>query len=482
MASHTPPVEVPVDQIDFSPHVGTEAGDFFQTDADLARAAARAGMVNYDKGQAIKIASKVLDMCPARHGTMFLAESGHIARKLHLETGKTLKTYHGHIGPVTKVVVYYTAEGQERLLTGSWDKTIKVWDAESKTCLATLQGHTDFIKALVLRPVWIDTVEGEGEGEGEGAGATKTAQRKRRLKYELFSASYDGTIRHWDLDTFAPALGGRGGAWKGHVRGVNDLYYVNEIEFEDDEDDYDDNDDDNNGKGDRSRKTKGSEYLYSAGSDGTVRKWDILKGQGQGGHCDEIWNYHATTVYRVIVQGNEIWSASADKTVQRFDLETKKVDTKIEHPDFVKTLALAGPYVLTGGREESVRVLSVATGKLIKEIKGHFDEVSSIVVIGTTAYTGSLDGTMRRWSMKEQDLKASHSTLTNATEDQPRAFPLSSSTASVHATAGTKLINVPTDVAAAASTTSADAAPIQATSMLTAEEEAELAELMSDDD
>ncbi|KAF9978917.1 hypothetical protein BGZ73_008422 [Actinomortierella ambigua] len=453
MASNTPPVEVPVDHIDFSPHVGTEAGDFFQSDADLARAAARAGMVNYDKGQAIKIASKVLDMCPARQGAMFLAESGHIARKLHLETGKTMKTYYGHMGPVTKVAVYYTAEGLERLITGSWDKTIKVWDAESKACLATLQGHTDFIKALVLRPVWVHASEG-----AEGSEATQ----QRRLKYELFSASYDGTIRHWDLDTFAPALGGRGGPWKGHVRGVNDLYYVNEIEFEDDDDvDFDD------GK----KKATGSEYLYSAGSDGTVRKWDILKGQGQGGHCAEVWNYHATTVYKVIVQGNEIWSASADMTVQRFDLETKKVDTKIEHPDFVKTVALAGPYILTGGREESVRVLSVATGKLIKEIKGHFDEVSSIVVIGTTAYTGSLDGTIRRWSLKEQDLKATEGT------NSIKAFSSSSSISSAEATAGTKLTSTRAVADAATGT-----AQVQTASMLTAEEEAELAELMADDD
>ncbi|KAG0229562.1 hypothetical protein BGW41_002988 [Actinomortierella wolfii] len=464
MASESQPIEVPVDQIDFSPHVGTEAGDFFQTDADLARAAARAGMVNYDKGQAIKISSKVLDMCPARQGTMFLAESGHIARKLHLESGKTMKIYQGHRGPVTKVVVCYTAEGQERLITGSWDKTIKVWDAESKECLATLQGHTDFIKALALRPVWVTEATHKSSSEQP---SQQGQQQRRQLHYELFSASYDGTIRHWDLQNFAPALEGRGGPWKGHVRGINDLYYVNDVEFDDDDDDDDNHE----------QKSKGGEYLYSAGSDGTVRKWDILKGQGQGGHCAEVWNYHATTVYKIIVQGGEIWSASADKTVQRFDLETKKVDTKIEHPDFVKTVALAGPYVLTGGREESVRVLSVATGKLIKEIKGHFDEVSSIVVVGTTAYTGSLDGTVRRWSIKEQDLKATSSTTTTATTE--------GSNLAADPSAGTKSNNVPMarDAAAAAvAATAATAASTQGGSILTAEEEAELAELMSDDD
>lgn len=110
------------------------------------------------------------------------------------------------------------------------------------------------------------------------------------------------------------------------------------------------------------------------------------------------------------------------------------MDTKLEHPDFVKAIALAGPYVITGGRQESIRVWSIGvsrqldlhiirrlllfinllhivpspqTGKLVTEIKGHFDEVSSMIVIGSTLFSGSLDGTIRRWSLKEKDLIAS---------------------------------------------------------------------------
>ena len=58
--------QIPVDQIDFSPNISDQAENFFQTDADIARMQARQGMVNYDKGQAIKVSSKVLDMCPGR--------------------------------------------------------------------------------------------------------------------------------------------------------------------------------------------------------------------------------------------------------------------------------------------------------------------------------------------------------------------------------------------------------------------------------
>jgi WD40 repeat protein len=46
------------------------------------------------------------------------------------QTGKARKVYKGHQGPCTSVAVLDRAGEDEVLFTGSWDKTIRVWNAE----------------------------------------------------------------------------------------------------------------------------------------------------------------------------------------------------------------------------------------------------------------------------------------------------------------------------------------------------------------
>jgi WD40 repeat protein len=78
------------------------------------------------------------------------------------------------------------ADGR-RLVTGSEDYTVRVWDLDTGACLRTLQGHTFYVSSVALH-----------------------ADRRRAV-----SGSLDDTVRVWDLDTGACLR-----TLEGHTEGV----------------------------------------------------------------------------------------------------------------------------------------------------------------------------------------------------------------------------------------------------------------------
>lgn len=91
-----------------------------------------------------------------------------------------------------------------------------------------------------------------------------------------------------------------------------------------------------------------------------------------------------------------------------------------------------------------------------------------MVIIGTTLLTASLDGTIRRWSLKEQDL------ITSVPKDIVDSLSGPSASSAPDAMDRT----TPSSGPASQGQSGADSKP----SMMTEEEERELAELMGSDD
>ncbi|EGG05747.1 uncharacterized protein MELLADRAFT_36474, partial [Melampsora larici-populina 98AG31] len=68
-------------------------------------------------------------------------------------TGSVKGTFKGHAGPVTSIAIYdmVTPQGSRKLLiTGSWDKTVKVWDVETQIQFSSSAAHQDFVKSVEM--------------------------------------------------------------------------------------------------------------------------------------------------------------------------------------------------------------------------------------------------------------------------------------------------------------------------------------------
>ena len=111
-------------------------------------------------------------------------------------------------------------EGGDLLFSGSYDFTIKVWSLRTLSRVKTLTGHADAVRSLlyVPPPPKKDGVSGKRSG---GSSLLPLGRRGR-----LFSASYDGTVRVWDVATLEPVA-----TLPGHSGPVRTLASVDGLVF-----------------------------------------------------------------------------------------------------------------------------------------------------------------------------------------------------------------------------------------------------------
>ena len=59
-------------------------------------------------------------------------------------------TLRGHGDAVSSLA--FRPDDPNVLVTGSWDKTVKLWDLSTSTCLSTMRGHNHYVSSLAFKP------------------------------------------------------------------------------------------------------------------------------------------------------------------------------------------------------------------------------------------------------------------------------------------------------------------------------------------
>ena len=267
------------------------------------------------------------------------ALSGSVDKTLKLwdlASGNELRTFVGHSNLVTSVAI--AADGRTAL-SGSYDKTLKLWDLASGRELRTIfTEHSHVVNTVAIAP------------DGQTA----------------LSGGHDKTLRLWDLANGKEIRK----IFTGHSGRVTSVAIAPD-----------------------------GRTALSGGWDETLKLWDLASGKELRtftGHSGGV------TSVAIAPDGRTALSGSYDKTLKLWDLASgKELRTFTGHSGELVCVAIApdGRTALSGSVDNTLKLWDLATGKELRAFTGHSGMVGGVAIApdGRTALSGSYDKTLKLW-------------------------------------------------------------------------------------
>ncbi len=306
-----------------------------------------------------------------------------------VESGVCLRTLEGHSGDVLSLDL--TPDGR-CAVSGSEDHTLRVWDMESGVCLRILKGHSWGVSCVSVAPdgrralsgsrdktlrVW-DVDSGNCLRILQGHGSTVESVSVTADGQRAVSGSQDNTLRIWDLET---------GACLRELRRYSNPSFSSVS------------------------VTPDGWRAVSGGADNVLRVWDL-----ESGLCLRTMEGHSGKITSVSITPDGRYAISAgswDRTLRVWDLESGACLRILEgHSDWVQSVSMtpdgrravsgSGGHLETAPSENMLRVWDLENGACPRTLEGHSDRVRSVSVTpdGRRAVSGSEDNSLRVWDLK----------------------------------------------------------------------------------
>jgi WD40 repeat protein len=208
------------------------------------------------------------------------------------ELWRELRSLEGHTDLVTSVAY---SPGGNRIASGSFDKTIRIWDAESGRELHTLEGHTSMVFSVAYSP---------------GGG-------------RIASGSGDETIKIWDAESGRELRTLKGDTY----------YWVYSVAY-----------------------SPGGNRIASGANEKTIRIWDAESGREL--HTLEVHTGMVRSV-AYSPDGGRIASASWDNTIRIWDAESgRELLTLKGHTNVVYSVAYSpgGNRIASGSGDNTIKI------------------------------------------------------------------------------------------------------------------------------
>ena len=263
------------------------------------------------------------------------------ARIWDAATGAQLAVLSGHGGLV--VSARYSPDGR-RIVTASIDKTARIWDAATGAQLAVLSGHTRDLESAEYSP------------DGR----------------RIVTASFDKTGRIWDA-----ATGVQLAVFSGHGDVVSSAGY-----------------------------SPDGRHIVTAASDKTARIWDAATGAQLAVLCGHGGVVNAAGYSP---DGRRIVTASDDKTVRIWDAATGTelavLAGRDDGPVGSAAYSPDGHRIVTAPEDNTARIWDATTGALLGVLPGRDGIVISAAYSpdGRRIVTASADNTARVWDGQTSD-------------------------------------------------------------------------------